>query len=94
MRRSAIFHRDFSEIALGFSGSRVRLKDGKEVHGLALSTRNPLIVQSQGGVVQVIPSERIEAVEPLGRSLMLSAGQLGLGPQDVADILAYVKTLK
>ena len=83
-----------AEIALGFSGSRVKLKDGKEVHGLALSTRNPLIVQSQGGVVQVIPSERIEAVEPLGRSLMLSAGQLGLGPQDVADILAYVKTLK
>ncbi len=80
-------------IALGYPGSRVKLKGGKEIHGLALSARNPLIVQSQGGVVQVIPSDRIEEVEPLGRSLMLSADQLGLSPQDVADILAYIQTL-
>ena len=30
--------------------------------------------------------------QPLGRSLMLSAEQLGLQPQDVADIVAYLKT--
>jgi hypothetical protein len=29
----------------------------------------------------------------LGRSLMLSADQLGLAAQDVADIVAYLKTL-
>jgi hypothetical protein len=29
---------------------------------------------------------------PLGRSLMLSAEQLGLSAQDVADIVAYLKT--
>jgi|GEM_PF-6676570 hypothetical protein len=47
-----------------------------------------------GSVVTRIPSGKVEAVEPLGRSLMLSAGQLGLGAQDIADVLAYVKTLK
>ena len=83
-----------SEIALGYPGNRIRLKSGKEIHGLTLSSRNPLIVQSQGGIVQVIPSGKVEAVEPLGRSLMLSAGQLGLDAQDIADVLAYVKTLK
>ena len=69
------------------------MKDGKEIHGLTLSSKDPLIVQSQGGIVQVIPSGKIEKVEPLKRSLMLSADQLGLSAQDVADILAYVKTL-
>ena len=83
-----------AEIALGYPGSRVRLKGGKEIHGLTLGSKNPLIVQSQGGMVQVIPSGRIETVEPLGRSLMLSADQLGLSAQDVADLLAYARTLK
>ncbi|RCL36153.1 MAG: dehydrogenase [Verrucomicrobia bacterium] len=83
-----------AEIALGYPGNRIRLKGGKEIHGLTLSTKNPLIVQSQGGIVQVISSSRLEAIEPLGRSLMLSADQLGLSAQNVADLLAYFKALK
>ena len=82
-----------AEIAHGYPGSRVQLKDGKEIHGLTLSAKNPLIVQSQGGIVQVIPSGKIKSVEPLGRSLMLSAEQLGMSAQDVVDILAYLKSL-
>jgi len=83
-----------AEIALGYPGNRISLKDGNEIHGLTLSTKNPLIVQSQGGIVQVIPSSRIESIDPLGRSLMLSADQLGLGAQDLADLITYFKTLK
>ena len=83
-----------AEIALGYPGDRISLKEGKEIHGLTLSTNNPLIVQSQGGIVQVIPSSRIESIDPLGRSLMLSADQLGLSSQDVADLVTYFKTLK
>jgi putative heme-binding domain-containing protein len=82
-----------AEIAHGYSGSRVQLKDGNEIHGLTLSAKNPLIVQSQGGIVQVIPSGKIERVEPLGRSLMLSADQLGMSAQDVVDVLAYMRSL-
>ena len=82
-----------TEIAHGYSGSRVQLKDGKEIHGLSLSAKNPLIVQSQGGIVQVIPSNKIKSVEPLGRSLMMSAEQLGMSAQDVADVLTYLKSL-
>ena len=83
-----------AEIAHGYSGSRVQLKDGKEIHGLSLSAKNPLIVQSQGGIVQVIPSNKIKSVESLGRSLMMSAEQLSMSAQDVADVLAYLKSLK
>ena len=82
-----------AEIALGYPGSRVQLKNGNEIHGLTLSSKNPLIVQSQGGVVQVIPSGKIKSVEPLDRSLMLSAEQLGMNAQDIVDILAYLKSL-
>lgn len=44
-----------AEIAHGYPGSRVQLKDGKEIHGLTLSTKNPLIVQSQGGSCRSSP---------------------------------------
>lgn len=82
-----------AEIAHGFSGSKILLKGGGEIHGLALGTKDPVIVQSQGGTVQMIPASKVKKVEPLGRSLMLSADQLGLTAQDVADITAYLKGL-
>ena len=81
------------EIAHGYSGSVVRLRQGGEIHGLVLSTSDPVIIQSQGGTVQMVPAPKVREVEPLGRSLMLSADQLGLGAQDLADLLAYMKTL-
>ncbi|HYC71073.1 MAG TPA: PVC-type heme-binding CxxCH protein [Opitutaceae bacterium] len=82
-----------AEIAHGYEGTEVKLKDGTVVHGLVLSTGDPLVVQSMGGVVQLIPSDRVESRRRLDRSLMMSAGQLGLGPQEVADILAYLRGL-
>jgi len=35
----------------------------------------------------------VQKIEPLKRSLMLSADQLGLTVQDIADLTAYVETL-
>jgi putative heme-binding domain-containing protein len=75
------------------SKEKVLLKDGGEIHGLALSAKDPVIIQSQGGTVQMIPANKVKKVEPLGRSLMLSADQLGLSAQDVADLMAYLKGL-
>ena len=56
-----------------------------------LSGGNPLIVQSTGGVTQLIPAAQVKERKRLGRSLMLSAEQLGLSAQQVADIVAYLK---
>ncbi len=85
-----------AEIALGYQGSEVRLADGGVVHGRVLATRNPVIVQSTGGLMQFIPADRLVTgrgrIVPLRRSLMLSADQLGLSAQDVADIAAWLKT--
>jgi len=83
-----------ADIAHGFDGVQVSLRDGGQVHGILLSAGDPMIVQSMGGLTQLIPSSKARGGrQPLGRSLMLSAEQLGLSAQDVADIVAYMKTL-
>ncbi len=79
-----------ADISSGFDGSVIKLKDGTEIHGLVLSGGDPLIVRSTAGVTQTVPAARVESRKPLGRSLMLSADQLGLAPQDLADVLAYL----
>ncbi|MGE9266912.1 MAG: PVC-type heme-binding CxxCH protein, partial [Verrucomicrobiales bacterium] len=80
-----------ADLAHGYKGVEVRLKDGGRIHGLALNDGDPLIVTSTGGVSQMIPKKRIEKTVPFSRSLMLSADQLGLSAQDVADLVAYLK---
>jgi putative membrane-bound dehydrogenase-like protein len=82
-----------SDIAHGYDGVQVTLREGGMVHGILLSGGDPLVIQSTGGAIQMIPSSLIRGrPQPLGRSLMLSAEQLGLGAQDVADVVAFLKT--
>lgn len=83
-----------SDIAHGYDGSEIVLNDGIVIHGRVLSTGDPVIVQSTGGFRQTIPADKIKSRRPLGRSLMLSAAQLGMSPQSVADVVAYLKSLK
>ncbi len=81
-----------ADIAHGYDGTELTLKDGKVIHGLLQSSTDPLVIQSTGGTTQLIPASKIKTRRALGRSLMLSAEQLGLGAQDVADVVAYLKT--
>ena len=80
-----------NDIAHGYEGSEITLTDGRKIHGMILSGGNPLIVQSSGGVTQMIPAAQVKDRKRLGRSLMLSADQLGLSAQQVADIVAYLR---
>ncbi len=80
-----------SDIAHGYEGVELTLQDGRKVHGLVLSGGNPTVVQSTGGVTQMIPAGLIKERKRLGRSLMLSADQLELSAQQVADVAAYLK---
>ena len=82
-----------ADISHGFEGSATLTKDGKHIHGMTLSSGDPLIIRSQGGMTQMVPAAQIQSSRPLGRSLMLSAEQLGLGAQEIADVLAYLKSL-
>jgi putative heme-binding domain-containing protein len=80
-----------NDIAHGYDGTEVTLTDGRKIHGMVLSGGNPLIIQSTGGVTQMIPAKLVKERKRLGRSLMLSGDQLGLSAQQVADIVSYLK---
>lgn len=81
-----------ADIAHGFSGTTVLTKDGKRVDGVVISPGDPLVIKSTGGVTQLIARNKIAKTPRFGQSLMLSADQLGLSAQDVADIVEWMKT--
>ncbi len=82
-----------ADIAHGYEGQTVVTNDGKVIDGMLLSQGDPIIIRSQGGITQMIPKTAIQSDQPLRRSLMLSADQMGLGAQQIADIVAYLKSL-
>ena len=81
-----------AEIAAGFGGTAIRLKDGKSIDGLVIADGDPLTIRSTGGVTQKVPRKQIAKRKVMDRSLMLNADQLGLSAGDVADIMAWMKT--
>ncbi len=83
-----------AEISHGYGGQALATQDDIEIHGIVLTDGNPVVISSQGGIVQMVPRNKIKKREPLNRSLMLSAEQMGLGAQEVADVVAYLKTLR
>jgi putative heme-binding domain-containing protein len=82
-----------ADISHGYEGSKIVTNDDTVVTGMVLSNGDPFIVKCMGGVVQTIPKGRVKSVEPLGRSLMYDPANLGLAPQTVADIAAFLKSL-
>jgi hypothetical protein len=43
-----------------------------------------------GGITQIIPADRVASRRRMSESLMMTAAQMGLTAQDVADIVAPV----
>lgn len=79
------------DIAHGYDGQELKMKDGTAIHGMLLTEGDIMIVRSMGGVNQFVPKSRLQKRQKLDRSMMLSASQLGLSAQDVADIVAYMR---
>jgi len=82
-----------ADISHGYRGQRVALKAGGNVFGIVSASTDPVVITSMGGLKQMIPANRIDRVHNYWNSLMLSADQLGLNAQDVADIVAYLQGL-
>lgn len=83
-----------ADLAHGFKGQEILLKDGGKVQGVVVSEGNPVIVISTGGVTQMIPKNRIKKMGYMKRSLMISADQLGFKAQDVADVVEFLQGWK
>jgi putative membrane-bound dehydrogenase-like protein len=79
------------EIAHGFDGTEVVTKDGHTLQGFVLFDGGSMILRVNGGGEVTIPRQEIAARSSLEKSLMMSAAQLGMTAQDVADIVAYMK---
>ena len=81
-------------IAHGFEGSQILTKSGHTIHGIymAKGAGNGIIQKVMGGLEVNVSKGDIKQVKPLKQSLMLSAKQLGLSAQSVADIVAFMKS--
>ena len=94
---TAIIHPS-AGIAHGYESHEVTLEPkGDErkgfwrINGIITSESDPLTIHSQGGLVQKVPSHEIHYIQPNNISLMLSAHQMGMTEQDVADMVAFLK---
>jgi putative membrane-bound dehydrogenase-like protein len=81
-----------ADIAMGFGGTELQTKDGLTIQGLLIKQGDPLMMRSMGGVTQIVPNNRVAARRNMGTSLMMSAAQLGLTAQDVADLVAWLRS--
>jgi hypothetical protein len=50
------------------------------------------MMRSMGGVTQIIPAARVQTRRRLVESMMMPAAQLGLTAQDVADVVACLRS--
>jgi putative membrane-bound dehydrogenase-like protein len=82
-----------ADISHGFEGSEIKTKEGLTISGMILSSGDPVMIKCMGGLVQTVPKERIVSVKKMERSLMYPPQQLGLTPQAISDIVAYLKSL-
>jgi putative heme-binding domain-containing protein len=73
----------------------VSTKDGMVLTGLLTSrTDNELILKTQDALLHRIATSELEAVRKLEVSLMPADLQKQLSAQDLADIVAYLETLR
>ena len=78
-------------IAHGFEATRIETKKGHTIEGFSLFAGGSHILKVMGGMEVSIPRKDIAEVEAMEQSLMLSAGQLGMQAQEVADVVAFLK---
>jgi len=81
-----------AEIAHGYDGWEIKTKDGVTIQGVLIKEGDPLMMRSMGGITQIIPGNRVASRRRYPGSLMMSAAQLGLTPQDVADVIAFLSS--
>ncbi len=79
------------DIAHGFEGRALTLKDGKVIQGRIIADGETIVISSTGGLTQHLPKSQVAQNKPLNQSLMLSADQLGMSAQDLADLVEWLK---
>ena len=82
------------EVAPNYVNYNVATTDGRTVSGIIASeSAAALTLKRAEGVTEVVPRSQIEAVASTGLSLMPEGLEKGLAPQDLADLIAFIKSL-
>ena len=83
------------EVAPNYVNYNVATTDGRTISGIIASeSATALTLKHALGVTEVVPRERIEAFASTGLSLMPEGLEKGLTTQDLADLVAFVKSIQ
>jgi putative membrane-bound dehydrogenase-like protein len=75
-----------------YLGYTVRLADGQVLTGiLTAETATSITLRQQGGKDAVIPRAEVEELKSTGQSLMPEGLERNIPPQEMADLLAFIK---
>jgi putative membrane-bound dehydrogenase-like protein len=77
-------------LAFGYEAWLVRTKNGQSVYGFLVSEGKTLVVKDMAGREIVIDSQEVAEKKQQPRSPMPDAYGLGLAPQSLADLTAYL----
>jgi putative membrane-bound dehydrogenase-like protein len=83
------------EVAPNFVNYNVATESGRVFSGIiAEESAGALVLKRAEGASDVIPREQIEAVASTGVSLMPEGLEKGLSHQDLADLIAFVRSIR
>lgn len=80
-----------ADVSHGYEGTEIKTKDGLTIQGMVLSDGDPVLIKCMGGQTQSVPKAKIASMKAMEKSLMYTPAMLGLTPQAIADITAYLK---
>ncbi len=83
-----------ADISHGFEGVEIKTTDRKTIQGFVISEGNPLVLRVFGGADVAIDQDKIASRKDLHYSFMPSAASLDLSPENVANMVAYLKSLE
>lgn len=83
------------EIQTSYINYNVATTDGRTVSGIiADESANAVTLKRAEGVTETVPRKQIEEIASTGLSLMPEGLEKGLDPQDMADLIAYLRSLQ
>ena len=83
------------EVAPNFVNYNVATLQGRVYSGIITEeSANAIVVKRAEGATDVIPRDQIETIASTGISLMPEGLEKGLSVQDVADLIAFVRSIR
>ena len=76
-----------------YANYNVRTKDGRDLSGvIASETPNNITLRNAGGLAEIILRKDLQELSSSGRSLMPEGFEITLGVQEMADLIAYIRS--